>query len=619
MDTNVVSLAVLSNFKSGDLVVDMLILVAIKYLFDVIFPQMQPMMLRLMQKLRWKSKEARRSIRVVQRTFGRGLPGQEDTRNQILQKSIAMYVGSLARLRRHPKSQLWVTEEEWVDSGLSRKGWADAERRLRYAACECELKAVKEQESQKWGDFGRVWGSTHEQLQCYSIVPLPEADEWAVVADGVEFKYVTEEQSEGDEGRGSRGRRQGGGQTGSTLTSTYQFRSSAADGEERVDSFIQAAFEWYKAEMKRNEDDGRYMYTLAPGSAGSQDDEEKRSGKEYKRYALSGAKTFETLFIPEKAEILRLVDNFMHQRDKFAIPGFPHKLGLLLHGPPGTGKTSFIKCLANYTGRHIVNVPLSRINTNQELMDIMFDQKYRIPDEDMPVRLGFAQVIYVMEDIDCASDIVHTRQKKGGMEKQKKLRLPASEEKAEAQLLTRAMTEDDDAADGMSREASIDPSVCPIDLPPSPRADDASEKGDDKKKKNKFGPYDKKSIWEEKDKLNLAGLLNVLDGVVDTPNRIVVMTTNHPEKLDPALVRPGRINKRLFLGYLRCEQAAEMIRHYFDEAPDMQALRKVMKEERFTPAEMEQFCAEFDTVPELLAHLGRVLEAQPLRAVGERY
>ena len=42
-----------------------------------------------------------------------------------------------------------------------------------------------------------------------------------------------------------------------------------------------------------------------------------------------------------------------------------------------------------------------------------------------------------------------------------------------------------------------------------------------------------------------AGLLNVLDGVVDCPNRIVVLTTNHPEKLDPALIRPGRINKKV--------------------------------------------------------------------------
>jgi hypothetical protein len=34
-------------------------------------------------------------------------------------------------------------------------------------------------------------------------------------------------------------------------------------------------------------------------------------------------------------------------------------------------------------------------------------------------------------------------------------------------------------------------------------------------------------------------LLQALDGVVDTPGRLIVMSTNHPEKLDPALIRPG--------------------------------------------------------------------------------
>ena len=27
------------------------------------------------------------------------------------------------------------------------------------------------------------------------------------------------------------------------------------------------------------------------------------------------------------------------------------------------------------------------------------------------------------------------------------------------------------------------------------------------------------------------------------------MTTNHPEKLDPALIRPGRINKQILMGF----------------------------------------------------------------------
>jgi midasin (ATPase involved in ribosome maturation) len=44
----------------------------------------------------------------------------------------------------------------------------------------------------------------------------------------------------------------------------------------------------------------------------------------------------------------------------------------------GTGKTSFIKALACHTGRSIINIPLSRIKTNQQLMDMMFDQRVQV-------------------------------------------------------------------------------------------------------------------------------------------------------------------------------------------------------------------------------------------------
>jgi len=46
--------------------------------------------------------------------------------------------------------------------------------------------------------------------------------------------------------------------------------------------------------------------------------------------------------------------------------------------PTGTGKTSFIRAIASYTKRSIVNIPLSRIRTNQQLMSLMMDQQLRV-------------------------------------------------------------------------------------------------------------------------------------------------------------------------------------------------------------------------------------------------
>src|SRR5581483_10706952 len=48
----------------------------------------------------------------------------------------------------------------------------------------------------------------------------------------------------------------------------------------------------------------------------------------------------------------------------------------------------------------------------------------------------------------------------------------------------------------------------------------------------------------------LSGLLNVLDGVASQEGRIVLMTSNFAEKLDKALVRPGRVDRMIYLGHI---------------------------------------------------------------------
>jgi chaperone BCS1 len=108
----------------------------------------------------------------------------------------------------------------------------------------------------------------------------------------------------------------------------------------------------------------------------------------------------------------------------------------------------------------------------------------------------------------------------------------------------------------------------------------------------------------QNDKLNLAGLLNVLDGVIDCPGRIVVMTTNHPEKLDPALIRPGRVNKKIHLAWMPPHQIQLMLEYYFDTplTTDQQT-RVLALSETVTPAEVEEICAEYDDIEDAVAAL----------------
>jgi chaperone BCS1 len=55
-------------------------------------------------------------------------------------------------------------------------------------------------------------------------------------------------------------------------------------------------------------------------------------------------------------------------------------------------------------------------------------------------------------------------------------------------------------------------------------------------------------------KISLSGLLNVIDGVATHEGRILIMTTNHPEKLDPALVRAGRVDMQISFSHATASQ-----------------------------------------------------------------
>ena len=153
-------------------------------------------------------------------------------------------------------------------------------------------------------------------------------------------------------------------------------------------------------------------------------------------------------------------------------------------------------------------------------------------------------------------------------------------------------------------------------------------------------PFELVGKWKDSsDDLNLAGILNVLDGVVDCPGRILIMTSNHPEKLDPALIRPGRIDRRIFLDYMTPCDARKMAAHHFPDASaeELQAFEDALtahdqpsgsldgadsRNRRVAPAQLESMCAEHEEIGTLTAslrqsHLGpSSMTALPERAAG---
>ena len=82
----------------------------------------------------------------------------------------------------------------------------------------------------------------------------------------------------------------------------------------------------------------------------------------------------------------------------------------------------------------------------------------------------------------------------------------------------------------------------------------------EKKKEDDF--FDRKE--EEKDVIDLAFILNLLDGTLEANGRILAVTTNFPERIDRALIRPGRID--MIVNFKKCNLAViqEMVRSFYD-------------------------------------------------------
>jgi len=111
-------------------------------------------------------------------------------------------------------------------------------------------------------------------------------------------------------------------------------------------------------------------------------------------------KSFDTLYLKQKDEQLlkQLLDNY-NNNNIFDKLGLPKKLGILLHGVPGTGKSTTIQVIASYLMKDLYYININNVKTCADLK-MMFDYV---------VKNCNNGGILVFEDIDAQTDIVHDR------------------------------------------------------------------------------------------------------------------------------------------------------------------------------------------------------------------
>lgn len=171
-----------------------------------------------------------------------------------------------------------------------------------------------------------------------------------------------------------------------------------------------------------------------------------------------------------KERIVRDVRKFLGKEKWYQDRGIPYRRGYLLHGPPGTGKSSFIQALAGDLDYNIAMLNL----TERGLTDDRLNHLLNV----IPQR-----TIVLLEDADAAF-----RNRRGT---------------------------DADGFQGAN--------------------------------------------------VSFSGLLNALDGVASAEERILFLTTNHVERLDGALVRPGRVDMTVNLGYATGWQTKQLWERFYGD------------------------------------------------------
>ena len=349
--------------------------------------------------------------------------------------------------------------------------------------------------------------------------------------------------------------------------SLFSYKSSVPVIKEFVKS-IKTEYSKYLEEKRR---DKLFIYTLNNAEVQNDDTEDTVGG--WKETPHETMKSFQNLFFEGKREVMEKIDFFINNKDWYKRNGIPYTLGIALYGPPGTGKTSFIKALSTYLNRHIISMTLSRIKTPKQLHDFYFETQYNNANDKNT--LGFDKKIIVFEDIDCIGDIILKRK-----------------------TTVDSKTDFSDIDSGEDQQDMEDYVNTAVNATPEDQIRNEITKATKYvlKKINSNG-CNNTLFNSQQDNIKLDDLLNLWDGIRENTGRIMIITTNHYDKLDPALIRPGRIDIALNLGNTSRETISEMYMHYYRSVIDPNDY-ELIPDRFYSPAEIINIYVSNSTNPQ---------------------